>query len=564
MEATAKTKNAIFAQYNAVFAIAQKNGVQMQALQAQMQALHHLVLRVPVIGALNVGKSTLLNALLSYPLLPTGVTAKTLVPTALSYGEPMLMVQRGGAEHRAGLGELRSKYFDANGVSALHAFYPSACLQALDGLQLVDMPSFDVATGAQAEALTAYLAQSFGCILLVSAEEPVLKESVCRCLQALRLRDIPFYILLTKCDKVTPAACKEGVRFCQQAMQEQLRVENVPVLCVQAHPTPQFDAAQQLLETLNHKADMLCYAHYSDKLAQHIADLIDLLQMLSLQKEVAVAALETRSQALQQRSAELDGVIADWETAFLQCVPQYQDALLAQMAEKITAFAPVIETEMMSRHADPAKTYTEMVSLATSLIKTELEPLLQTQLRTLQTTMVYHFAQQGGELPASLASSMVAWHADAPLGGLPVGERAHQGAAITPPVHGATSATPATLMACCVAQMHQTQLATVLEQAYAALPARPRAKAVRAQVHQELLPLVSRQMQDGIAQTAASYCTQLCAQVHALFWARCNTLTTQLAQTIALCGNQMSQQQQGLADTTADIAALHEIAQSLA
>lgn len=68
----------------------QKYGFPSAPLEKALEEYHRFQLFVPVIGTFNTGKSALLNALLGVPLLPTGITAKTSVPTELAYGPSLL------------------------------------------------------------------------------------------------------------------------------------------------------------------------------------------------------------------------------------------------------------------------------------------------------------------------------------------------------------------------------------------------------------------------------------------------------------------------------------------
>lgn len=73
-------------------------------LRAALDDCAEFRLAVPFIGAMNSGKSSLLNALAGLPLLPVGITATTAVPTGLVFGENGAFAQRGGALLRSALG----------------------------------------------------------------------------------------------------------------------------------------------------------------------------------------------------------------------------------------------------------------------------------------------------------------------------------------------------------------------------------------------------------------------------------------------------------------------------
>ncbi len=83
------------------------------------------LLRVAVLGQFKRGKSTLLNALLGVPLLPTGVTPVTAIPTFIKAGPDQMMLSRPSG-NRTGLRPSHRFHF----LTCRRAPWPASCPRA--------------------------------------------------------------------------------------------------------------------------------------------------------------------------------------------------------------------------------------------------------------------------------------------------------------------------------------------------------------------------------------------------------------------------------------------------
>ncbi|MEG2204773.1 MAG: dynamin family protein, partial [Oscillospiraceae bacterium] len=101
-------------EFERAITIAARYGFEVQDVCEALRSMRSFTVTVPVIGAFNTGKSSILNALLGSRLLPTGIVATTGVPTELVFGDNGVTVRRNGRDSQAGLGELRGG-LDARG-----------------------------------------------------------------------------------------------------------------------------------------------------------------------------------------------------------------------------------------------------------------------------------------------------------------------------------------------------------------------------------------------------------------------------------------------------------------
>jgi predicted GTPase len=149
---------------------------QIAALRDRLAASR---LRVLVAGEAKRGKSTLINALLGRPVLPSGVTPLTAVATTVRCGEDSHVEVRFGDGHEEkhpldALGDLvteRGNPRNRRGIAAVTAFTDAPVLAG--GAELVDTPGtgsvFEWDTDAAHQALETMDAA----VLVLTADPPV-------------------------------------------------------------------------------------------------------------------------------------------------------------------------------------------------------------------------------------------------------------------------------------------------------------------------------------------------------------------------------------------------------
>ncbi|MFE3718274.1 dynamin family protein [Streptomyces cyaneofuscatus] len=147
--------------------------------------------RVAVLGEVSVGKSTLINALLKEPLLPTAVPALSSVPVELWYGPEirgtvtLYDVGRGGIVERelAGKEEIKVYLTEAGertvtnrhgrGAQVLSAMIQVPAEVLAGGLRLVDTPGVGGANPAHRRLTLAALSDADAVLFVVRSGEPL-------------------------------------------------------------------------------------------------------------------------------------------------------------------------------------------------------------------------------------------------------------------------------------------------------------------------------------------------------------------------------------------------------
>jgi hypothetical protein len=183
---------------------------------------------VACVGQFKRGKSTLLNALMGEPILPSGVIPATAVPTILRFGErrQARLRLRSGEWTDIGFGEIEEYVSEARnpenrkGVAALEAFVPRQLLR--EGMCFVDTPGLGSVFAGNTAATHAFLPHIDAAIVVIGADPPIagdelsLVESVAK-----EIPDILF--ILNKADRVTEHERNAAVEFAKRVLEERLQ-----------------------------------------------------------------------------------------------------------------------------------------------------------------------------------------------------------------------------------------------------------------------------------------------------------------------------------------------------
>lgn len=193
---------------------------QVAALRDRLAASR---LRVLVAGEAKRGKSTLVNALLGRPLLPSGVTPLTAVATTVRYGEdPHAEVRfADGHEEKHPLTVLddlvteRGNPRNRRHVAAVTAFTDAALLAG--GVELVDTPGTGSVFAWDTDAAHQALQAMDAAVFVLTADPPV-SASERDLLAKVGELSIRTFAVLNKADHLDAAGLAEAVEFTGQVL----------------------------------------------------------------------------------------------------------------------------------------------------------------------------------------------------------------------------------------------------------------------------------------------------------------------------------------------------------
>jgi small GTP-binding protein len=192
-----------------------------------------------ILGAFKRGKSTLINALLGEPVLPTAIVPLTSVVTILGYGESLdIQVHfQNGRSQKITQPELadyiteKGNPRNQKGVREVEIAYPSDYLR--DGVRIIDTPGVGSVYSHNSEVAYNYLPQVDAAVFVVTADPP-LSAAEQEFLQDIREYVHKLFFVLNKIDYVDEAERQEALDFTAEVLKENLAAQKVMIFPLSA------------------------------------------------------------------------------------------------------------------------------------------------------------------------------------------------------------------------------------------------------------------------------------------------------------------------------------------
>jgi small GTP-binding protein len=212
------------------------NGPQLQRL---LDKLRQNRFNLVILGAFKRGKSTLINALLGEPVLPTAIVPLTSVVTILGYGEKLgIQVHFQNGQTREIPREELVDYItekgnprNRKGVREVEIAYPSPYLQ--DGVQIIDTPGVGSVYSHNTEVAYNYLPQVDAAVFVVTVDPP-LSAAEQEFLHDIREYVHKLFFVLNKIDYVDAGERREALDFTARMVQESLDADQVTIFPLSA------------------------------------------------------------------------------------------------------------------------------------------------------------------------------------------------------------------------------------------------------------------------------------------------------------------------------------------
>jgi hypothetical protein len=194
---------------------------------------------VACIGQFKRGKSTLSNALVGDPVLPTGVVPVTTVPTVLRYGQNRCarVRFRGGTWTKVNPEELMQFVSEqhnpenAKNVAGVEVFLASPVLA--DGMCLVDTPGLGSIFAGNTAATQTFVPQMDAAIIVAGADPPIAGEELAL-VEEVGKHVRQLLVVLNKADRVTEAERQIAEPFTRSILEKRLRRPIGPIYEISA------------------------------------------------------------------------------------------------------------------------------------------------------------------------------------------------------------------------------------------------------------------------------------------------------------------------------------------
>jgi GTP-binding protein EngB required for normal cell division len=247
------------------------------------------------VGQFKRGKSTLINALIGTPVLPTAVVPVTAVVTVVRWGPRLSARVRFGERdweeiHPASLAAYVSE--DSNpgnekNVTGAEVFVPSRLLES--GMCLVDTPGIGSVSEANTAATRGFVPHIDAALVVLGADPPLSGDELAL-IEALARTVETFVFVLNKADRQSPAEREQARAFTRRVLRQRLGRDVPTIYEVSALERMQRDGAPRDWDALVARLGAL--AGGGDGAMLRAAE----------RREVALVAARLRAEIAQQRT----------------------------------------------------------------------------------------------------------------------------------------------------------------------------------------------------------------------------------------------------------------------
>ncbi len=290
---------------------------------------------VACVGQFKRGKSTLINALLGEPVLPTGVAPVTSAVTVIRHGETRAVQVHvhGRAPETIAIDAIAAYATEVQNpgnvkrVSVIDLVDPNPVLAG--GLVLVDTPGVGSSSPLAAETTKAFVPRIDVALVVLGADPPVTGEEL-QLLDAIGVETREWIFVLNKADKMADADMAEAYVFTQRVLADRLGVVPDALFIVSAierlrsgASTRDWDRLEQALRRLGGERkdavlrDRVCQRtrRIAAQLRHTIASLDEALTKTAADNDRRVAAIEDWVVQATQALNDLDALLTADQTS---------------------------------------------------------------------------------------------------------------------------------------------------------------------------------------------------------------------------------------------------------
>ncbi len=246
--------------------IQEKYGIDTAETDKIIAGIDTYRVNTPVVGNFSTGKSSMINAIIGKALLSVDITPETAVPTEIYYGNNKVYQYDKNAVIERKIEELPLKGLTVQTTDLVKIEYDNEFLKEIKTVNIVDLPGFDTSFELHNRAIDQYLPNSLAYLLVVSSDEPVLKESISDFLKELKVYNMPLYVVITKSSRLDDDELEECKKLLKKLVGKIVERDDVKVACVDSYGKVNVDELKDILRVIQGQTGKIFINKYSKAL----------------------------------------------------------------------------------------------------------------------------------------------------------------------------------------------------------------------------------------------------------------------------------------------------------
>lgn len=326
--------------------IAAKYNLNLHDIDKVIDSMETFRVTSPVIGNFSTGKSSLINAILGKQLVSVDVTPETAVPMEIYYGHNHVYRYYKDSVTTHSIDELPLTDLTIHNTDVVQIEYDHEFLKSIDRVKIVDLPGFDTSIELHNKAIDDYLPNSLAYLLVVSSDEPILKSSITELLKELKLHNVPVYLILTKCQRLSAEELNEYRNMLSNYVCGILGTSDVKTACTESYGEIQVEEVKLFLQEIQSQTSILFHNKYSEQLKKaarytevYLVERID-------KKDLSTSELELEAERLKKKidmlMEDIDKEMKNFEGQMNQCILALHGKIRETMLDAQEAIAVMI------------------------------------------------------------------------------------------------------------------------------------------------------------------------------------------------------------------------------
>ncbi|MBQ3666295.1 MAG: dynamin family protein [Lachnospiraceae bacterium] len=379
--------------FRCLIEIQEKYGIDSKESVELLESIDSYRVNTPVVGNFSTGKSSMINAIIGKPLLSVEITPETAVPTEIYYGNnKVYQYDKNGVVERR-IDELPLKGLTIQTTDLVKIEYENDFLKEIKTVNIVDLPGFDTNFELHNRAIDQYLPNSLAYLLVVSSDEPVLKESISEFLKELKVYNMPVYVVITKCNRLDEEELEECRQLLKKLVGKIVERDDVKVACVDSYGNVKVDDLKEILREIQSQTGRIFVNKYSKALRSasmlsevYLVERIDKACLSTSRLEQEQERVEKKMQAL---TLDIDKEKTNFDRQAKVCINTIRERIKLDLEATFPSISAMLENGN-----DITEKINTVVRRSVRIgINTEFEPKLKKYVEHISEMIVIEFPE---------------------------------------------------------------------------------------------------------------------------------------------------------------------------
>ncbi len=376
--------NDIKSKFSMVKQVAEKYDLDVTGIDEVIESIDNFKVTSPIIGNFSTGKSSLLNAIIGKNLLTVDVTPETAIPKEIYYGENRVyqIYKDHVIEHS--VDELPLDELTNADTDCVRIEYNNEFLAKIPSVKIIDLPGFNSSIAVHNKAIDRYLPNSMAYILVVSSDEPVIKNNIYDFLKELKLYGLPIYVVITKSSRLSEDEIEQCRTLLTSLMETIFDKEEIKIAIAESYGEINVEEAKKFFYEIQEKSVILFHNKFVRSLKRYARYVEVYLNERIEKKELTSSELELEKANVTKKIDHLIHGIKKEEEKFNKQTEDCITTLQEQIKASLEASSKVIEVSIMNNYDLDDKLSILIRNAIVDSLNDEFEPKLSSYLKSVE------------------------------------------------------------------------------------------------------------------------------------------------------------------------------------